>query len=239
MQNKIQSLLFSLPLALFTATPASAINIVTYNLLGATGSQATQASASSATNITSLDITRSVELNANGGLGSFASNGFEGTVAAPTSNEYVQLGFTVNPGFTVSLNNLKIGTRSSATGPGTMRLFYSLDDFVSATSVGSTITQPSTLATVLSTIDLSSLTGLTNTVTFRFYEDGNTQADTIGATDINGTFRLSNFDTNGIVFDGTVATAVPFEFAPEFGLVAVGAWVSRKWIVKKIQEFKK
>jgi hypothetical protein len=150
----------------------------------------------------------------------------------------VQLGFTVASGFTVSLNNLKVGTRSSLNGPGMIRLFFSGDGFVTSSAVGPAISQPTT-ATVLSTIDLSTLTGLTNTVTFRFYEENNTAVNG-SATAGGGTFRLRNFDPNGIVFDGTAtATPVPFGFSPEFGLVAIGAWASRKWIVKKAKEFKK
>lgn len=240
MLNKVQPLLFSLSLALLTATPANAINIVTYNLTGATGDQATQAPSTTAINITGLNITRGAGLVVSPAGSSFSSSGFENTSSGATTNEFVQLGFTVASGFTVSLNNLKVGTRSSGTGPGTIRLFFSGDGFLTSSAVGPAISQPNSVG-ISSTIDLSTLTGLTNTVTFRFYEEGNTSANG-SATAVGGTFRLSNFDPNGIVFDGTVtatATPVPFGFSPEFGLVAIGAWASRKWIVKKAKEFKK
>ena len=225
-------LLVSLPLAFVSPNPASAINIVTYNLTGATGSQSNQAPTSTASNITGLDITRGTGLNASAATNSFSSSGFEGTAAAPSSNEYVQFGFTVDAGYTVSLNSLAIGTRSSNTGPGTIGLFSSVDGFASPLR---SITQPS-LTNVFTTIDLSNLAGLTGTIGFRFYEIGNTAPNT-SATTSAGTFRLINFDSNGIVLDGQVTpvVAVPFEFSPTFGLVMVGAWISRKWLGGKFK----
>jgi hypothetical protein len=237
MISKIKPLLLSLPLALLTATPASSINIVTYNLTGAAGNQASQAPASAATNITGINITRGAGLGTSAAVNAFSSNGFENTASGNGSNEYIELGFIVASGFKVDLNNLQISTRSSGNGPGTIGLYYSGDGYSTALT---TITQPNT-NTVQSTIDLTSLTNLTGNVTFRFYEVGNTSAGGGGTTTSGGTFRLNNNTTAGdIRFTGDVtAVPVPFGFAPDFGLVVVGAWVSRKWIVKRIQELKK
>jgi hypothetical protein len=228
--------LISLPLAFASASPASAINIVRYDLAGAAGNQLSQSPTSTASNITGLNITRGAGLATSTAVNSFSSSGFEGAAVAPSSNEYVEFGFTVDAGYTVSLNNLKVGTRSSNTGPGTIGLFSSVDGFASPLR---SITQPST-TNVFTTIDLSNLAGLTGTIGFRFYEIGNT-APNASATTSAGTFRLINFDSNGIVLDGQVTpvVAVPFEFSPTFGLVMMGAWISRKWLGRKIQTLRK
>ena len=42
--------------------------------------------------------------------------------ASASSDDYVQFGFTVGAGFSVSLDDLIIATRSSNTGPGTLQL---------------------------------------------------------------------------------------------------------------------
>jgi hypothetical protein len=230
--------LISLPLAFASASPASAINIVRYDLAGAAGNQLSQAPASTASNITGLNITRGAGLTRTAATDSFNSAGFEGTAAAPSSNEYVEFGFTVDAGYTVNLNNLKIGTRSSNTGPGTIGLFSSVDGFGSA--LISITLQSGATTNLLTTIDLSNLVNLTGTIGFRFYEIGNTAANG-GVTGATGTFRLANFDSNGIVLDGQVTpvVAVPFEFSPTFGLVMMGAWMSRKWLGRKIQTLRK
>lgn len=233
--NKLTLFAFSLPFALLAATPAHAVALVTYNLAGAPGNQASQAPSAAAANITGLDITRGTGLNASNALNTFSSTGFENTTSGSSTNEFVQLGFTVAPGFLVNLTDLQIATRSSNSGSGTIGLFSSVDSFANPIV---TITQPGDTV-VQSTLNLAALTNLTGTVTFRFFELGNTQADGVGATAAGGTFRLSNNNSaSAIIFNGDVQP-FPFEFSPVFGLMAVAAWASRKPIKQKIQQFTK
>jgi hypothetical protein len=183
--------------------PAQAASIVEWDLLGAPGNQASTAASSAATNVTGLDLTRGSGLSGSGAKNSFSSTGFSGNDAG----DYVEFGFSVDAGYSVDLDTLFIGTRSSNTGPGTLGLFSSQDGFSSSLF---TFTQSGT-AFNNQTVDLSALTGLTGTVNFRIYEIGDTQADGSGATANTGTFRVGAYFENGnfannLGFSGTVNT---------------------------------
>jgi hypothetical protein len=219
------SLLFGLPIFLI-ASPAGAVSIVTYNLTGAAGNQGTQAPSATEPNITGVPISRGPSVAPAAGGNSFNSNGWDSTSA----DDYLQLGFTVAPGFTVNLNNLSIGTQSSGTGPGTIGLFSSVDNFATALT---SISQASGGNLVSSVYSLNTLTNLTGTINFRFLEIGNTSANGVGTTAAGGTFRLANnTSTSNIVFDGTVQ-AVPFEFSPLIGVAGLGAVFVTKKKLKK------
>jgi hypothetical protein len=116
----------------------------------------------------------------------------------------MQFGFTVAAGFTVDLTNLIIATRSSATGPGMMGLFTSLDGFTTAVH---TFNQSPGANFVNTAVDLTSLALITpGPFSVRLIEIGNTQADGIGATASTGTFRISEFSSDG----GTTFVDVQF-----------------------------
>ncbi|MFA5982467.1 MAG: hypothetical protein WC782_00460 [Methylococcaceae bacterium] len=102
-------------------------------------------------------------------------------------------GFTVDSGFSVNLDQLVIGTRSSNTDPGTLGLFYSGDSF--ATSLFN-FTQAPGSNLVNSIIDLSALTDLTGAVEFRIFQIGNNAANG-GSTSTNGTFRVADYFVGG------------------------------------------
>lgn len=193
------------------AGAAQADLIVDWDLLGAPGNQATQAPNSAAANVSGLSITRgagilATQTAANG----FNSDGWAGANPAvkADSNEYISFGFNVGAGYQVDLSSLAIGTRSSNTGPGSLGLFYSGDNF---TTNLFTFTQVGT-AFNNQIVDLSGLTGLQGNVEFRIIELNTTSANG-GTTADGGTFRLtayfvgSTFDQN-INFQGTVS-AVP------------------------------
>jgi hypothetical protein len=218
---------FAFPLVFFAVTaPVHAVALVTYNLNGNVGNEVTEAPSANAPNITGVAISRGTGLTANNAANSFNSQGFD----TATVTDFVQLGFTVSPGFTVNLTNLQIATQSSGTGPGTIGLFSSVDSFTTALA---TISQAPGNNTISSSYGLSGLTGLTGTINFRFLEIGNTQADGVGATANNGSFRLlNNTAANAIIIDGVV-TPVPFEFSPAgaaLGLTAV--FVGKRFIKK-------
>lgn len=189
MTQLLRQLVFAV-VASFAATSANAIPIASWALLGATGDQTSTAGVGSA-HVSALNLSRGAGLTPNAGANSLNSRGWN---TAPASNpgddtDYVTFGFSVAPGFAVDLTDLIIGTRSSATGPGTVGLFWSGDGFVTALA---TITQPNT-AYVDSVIDLSALTGLAGLNEFRLIEIGNTQADGSGDTTSLGTFRVTDY----------------------------------------------
>jgi hypothetical protein len=163
---------------------------------------------------------------------SFNSNNWDDEV-----DEFIEFGFTVLPGFTVDLTNLIIGTRSSATGPGTIGLFTSLDGFAAAVH---TIVQPSE-SFISSTLDLTSLPTLgPGTFSVRLIEIGDTAANGSGPTQGVGTFRLfeppSGQTTIDVHFNGDFGgAAVPEASAITVWLtLLVGAclgWTQRRrWL---------
>jgi hypothetical protein len=191
-------------LAISTGTASYATTIASWDMLGEPGDQLFTSGAGSL-NVTAADMLRGAGLIPNAGDNSLNSRGWASTSAA----DYVEFGFTVAPGFFVSLDELIIATRSSNTGPGTMGIYTSLDAF---TIPIATLVQPGD-DFLDSIIDLSGLGPVMGAFTVRLLEIGNTQADAVGATTDAGTFRIVDFlGPSGFVdtqFTGTLQVPVP------------------------------
>lgn len=216
--------------ALVAASSASAAIVVDWNLTGAAGSQATNAPSTVAANITGLNLTRGAGLSGNAGANSMNAAGWNGQ-----ATDYFSLGFTVASGYTVDLDDLFVGTRSSATGPGTIGVFYSGNSFASAIT---TISQAPGGNFVNSAIDLSALPDLTGTVEFRFQAVGAFAANS-GAIGAAGTFRVGDYfvganETSNLALTGLVskvAAPVPEPTTTALllvGLATVGGLVTRR-----------
>jgi len=190
-------LIFGACAAVACVPSAEAAQVVAWDMFGQPGNQVTTPSTSSAANVTGKAFTRGPGLNPNSGNNSFNSNGFESTTQGAASDEFLEFGFTVDPGFFVDLDELIIGTRSSNTGPGMLGLYTSLDGF---TSPVFTFVQSGTNF-LNSTIDLSGLPSITGDFTARIIEIGNTQADGDGANSGSGTFRVVDFFDDGNFID--------------------------------------
>jgi len=217
--------------ALVAASSASAAIVVDWNLTGAAGTQATNAPSTVAANITGLNLTRGAGLVGNAGANSMNAAGWNGQ-----ATDYFSLGFTVASGYTVDLDDLFVGTRSSATGPGTIGVFYSGNSFASAIT---TISQAPGGNFVNSAIDLSALPDLTGTVEFRFQAIGSVAAGG-GAIGTAGTFRVGDYfvgssETSNLALTGVVSKVVAPP-VPEptttalllVGLATVGGLVTRR-----------
>jgi hypothetical protein len=175
---------------------SQAATIVSYNLQGAAGNQASQAPAVSAAFTTGVNLTRGAGLVGSAASNSFSASGWESAVAAPTSTEYFEFGFNVDPGYVVDVSELYVGTRSSGTGPGTIGLFSSVDSF--AAPIATWAAGNATFVNQI--VNLSALPDLAGNVRFRLYEVGNSAANGSGATSNAGTFRVTAYFANG-VFD--------------------------------------
>ena len=125
-----------------------------------------------------------------------------------SANSYFSFGFNVLTGFTATLNQLAIATRSSGTGPGTVNLLASVDG--GAFTTVATFTQSGT-TTNNQTLALTPLTA-TSSLLFRLVSANQTSASggTVGA---GGTFRVADYQTSTpVTLTGTVArltAAVP------------------------------
>jgi hypothetical protein len=188
---------------LFAAGTAQAEVVAEWDTSGKTGTEVSIAGAGSA-QVTAADLVRGAGVAASSAANNFGSTGWNGVNA----NDYIQFGMTVANGYQANLNELWISTRSSSTGPGTIGLYSSLDNYTSAIT---TITQPSA-AYVNSKIDLSSLGIITNTVYFRVMEINDT-APNGSATAGTGTFRVGDYYDGSaflnIILEGETSSSTP------------------------------
>lgn len=203
------------------ATAASAEVITSYANFGQPGNQDFSAVSVQADNVTGMNLTRGSGLNATAANNSFSSNGWD-QGDGDDANDYYSFGFTVADGFSVNLESLWMGSRSSGTGPGFLSIFVSTDGFSTAvasfTQVGTAFTN--------GIYDFSALTGLTGTVEFRIFADNEIAAGG-GVVGSGGTFRVGDHRSSDAVFtemrfEGTVVPAPgAFALLGLGGLVAV------------------
>lgn len=184
------------------AGTASADVITSYVNFGQTGDQAASPVGTVAANVSALPLTRGAGINPSAAGNSISSNGWDDLSA----DDYFTFGFTVDAGYSVDLDTLWFGSRSSNTGPGFLSVYSSLDGFsaplYSFAQVGTAFNN--------NIADLSGLTGLTGSVEFRIYADNGVSANG-GAISSGGTFRLGDhFDGANFTefrFEGTVVPA--------------------------------
>jgi hypothetical protein len=121
---------------LLTASLASADTIVAWDTFGVDGAAAFVAPGTTAANITGLNITRGAGLTGVSASNTFNSSGWD-TAAA---DDFVQLGFNVTAGLPWIVDTIRMGTRSSGTGPGFVNVTASVDG--GAFFTVTTLTQP-------------------------------------------------------------------------------------------------
>ncbi len=184
------------------AGTASADVITSYVSFGQPGDQISSPVGTVAANVSALPLTRGAGLNPSAAGNSISSNGWD----TLDGTDYFTFGFSVDAGYSVNLDNLWFGSRSSNTGPGFLSVYTSLDGFsaplYSFAQVGTAFSNH--------IADMSSLTGLTGSVEFRIYADSGVSANG-GAISSGGTFRLGDhFDGANFTefrFEGTVVPA--------------------------------
>jgi hypothetical protein len=183
---------------------ANAAVISSWNTAGLAGTEASLAGAGSP-NVTALTAVRGAGLAGNAGGNSMNASGWNDLGA----NDYFEFGFTVASGFQVNLSSLSIGLRASGTGPGSVIFSYSTGGAFTTLPATATSTAPGANF-VNSVYNLSALTNLSGTVTFRLRANGNTSANG-GSISSSGTFRITNFfagtDTGSFRFEGTTIPA--------------------------------
>lgn len=198
-----------------TANSQAAI-LATYDLTGAAGTQASNNATSKDAGVAATAITRGSGLTGNAGNNSLNSAGFGASFDA---NDYVQVGIAPVAGGTLNLDNLFFNTQRSNTGPATIEVRSSLDNYGSAIT---TLTPPSA-ATAQAVALPGTFDALTSGVTFRLYG--------YGASSASGTFRLTQLasaaNPNAFSFDGSVTPGVTPEPAT-LGMIGALGVIARR-----------
>jgi hypothetical protein len=169
------------------ASASASVTLSEWDLLGAPGNQPFTSGIGSA-NVTASNLARGAGLVASAAGNSISASGWTGE-----GSDYFSFGLTIASGFSANLDSLYLGSRSSGTGPGTIGIFSSLDNYTTAIT---TISQAPGGNFVNSIINLSSLGTVSGTVEFRVYAIGTGSAGG-GTTGSAGTLRLTAYFANG------------------------------------------
>ena len=215
------------------AANASAAIITEYDLDTQPGTQMTQSATSSASNVVGLDMQRGPGLipRPTNNFDTFTSIGFDNA-----ADDYVTFGFSVDPGFQVNLDDLRIGLAGSGGTPNQFQLFFSGDNYASSLATFDFVTT-SDVNTIVPLASLGTLTGL---VQFRLLATSTTPVDLdpLGTTRTSRLFVFNYADLDGVVgtgsvsFNGTV-TAVPEPASLALlGIVSTLGWVNRRRLTK-------
>ncbi len=200
-----------LALAFSLSGAASATTVVEWNLAGTPGNQVSTPGIAGQAGVTAADLLRGDTLNASAAANSFSSTGWTGE-----AGDYYSFGFSLDADFTVDLESLYIGTRSSNTGPGVLGLFWSGDGFSTALT---TFSQSGT-SFLNSVVDLGALPdNLSGAVEFRLVQIGTISANG-GTTSAAGTFRTTGF-FNADGFDRNFQLTGTVSAIPEPGSIAL------------------
>jgi hypothetical protein len=192
--------------ALLLASPAGAATLIQYDFTGEPGNQASTAATDVSAGVTGYSFTRGAGLNAPSGSNSINANGFNAQ-----ATDYLTFGLDIVSGFTASVDQILIGTRSSGTGPGSINLLASLDG--GAFMTVATFAQRGT-NDLYQNLTFNALNATTSIV-FRLAAANQTSANG-GTVASGGTFRVQNYVSGGtntpMSINGTVAplaAAVP------------------------------
>jgi hypothetical protein len=177
-----------------------------YEFQGQAGSETTLAPSFVATGLTGLQFTESAGLTPSAGDNSMNSSGWN------QANVNYSFGFTIQPGQEVTVDQIVLTSRSSATGPGFINLEASVDG--AAPTVVASITQSDTNFND----EMLAITPVTATssLTFFFVTANQTSAEGGSTIGPDGTFRIGDFNPPGtsptpFTIDGTISpvSAVP------------------------------
>jgi hypothetical protein len=147
--------------------------LVTFDLTGQTGSEASVAATSSATGITGGALTRAAALSAVSGADSINSSGWS-TAAMADKTLYYAFSVTPSSGCTVRVASLAIQTTASGTGPAHFDVGTSVDNYTALSTAYA--------GTSVDTVTLSaSAAGIVTVHVFGY-----------GATGSAGTMRIEN-----------------------------------------------
>jgi hypothetical protein len=210
---------FHMALVSATCFTASANSIVAqWDLTGQLGSQLSSPATFIAPNLSAFNLIEGPGLTPSAGANSINSSGWNDL----GTGDFYSLGFSIQAGFQATVDELKVATRSSATGPGFVNLLYSVDGGPAA--VLTTFTQVNT--NFLDSDITFAPIQIASNITF-FFRAANTTAANGGTIGSAGTFRLSDYSPDGQTFEPITlsGTVSPTSTVPEPStmlLVAMG-----------------
>jgi hypothetical protein len=172
------------------------VPLLQWNTFGNTGNETTQATSSFNVNMTSSSLNYTGSTVAPAGNGN-RFGGTWGTVPSLTSNKYIQFTATPAPGYMFTPTSFTFIWDLSGTGPTSVALRSSADNYTSDLGVISGLTSSTTL---FRTITISGLTGLSSATTFRLYG--------YNATGGTGGFDCAS-SQNNVVLNGYTEVAPP------------------------------
>jgi hypothetical protein len=218
-------------LSLFFCGPASGAIIVDYNMDVLSGTPTSVGAASTAPGVTGLAMT------AGGGLSTISVSGpsaYFGTQGWDTStaDDFVEFGFTVQPGYVVEISQVSLSLQSRLRGPGVLGLYLSTNNFAGSTLLG-TINMVGTgndLNLVTPWVINVSVPSITTAGQLRIMEIGNQAAngDALG-TGPAGSLRLFNTGGANVSVSGTVMlAAVPEPSHMAFVAVVAFGYLRRR-----------
>ena len=179
------ALVAAMVLGLVGSTARADVILEQYEFQGQPGNQTTQAPSFVATGLAGSQFLESANLTPSAGANSMNSSGWTNAGAN------YSFGFTINPGQSVTVDQIILTSRSSATGPGFISLQASVDG--GAFTTVASITQSG----ILFNDEFLSITPVTakSSLTFRFIATNQTSAGggTVGSA---GTFRIGDYQPN-------------------------------------------
>lgn len=185
--------------------------VIAWELSGLTGTTAGPVNSStSASGVGTGSLSRGTGLTATSAGGAFSSSGWYSSSTVTTladaiaNNDFYQFTIPITGG-TATLTGVSFFLQASNTGPGTVALRSSADNYASDLGTASVPTT-STLRTITFS---SALTNLSSTVTFRLYGYGTT-ANPSSTPGGGGTLRIGSSPTasaNDIEVSGTITPA--------------------------------
>jgi hypothetical protein len=207
-------------LAITLSIGAQAAALVQYELTGKLGTEVSDPATFAATGLTAFDLIRGAGLTPAAGSNSMNASGWDDLSPA----DFFSFGFTVQPGFSAVLNEIRLSARSSATAPGFMNVLISKDG--GPETLLATLTLPN--AAFLDT-DLSFSNVTIDSSATIFLRPANSTAANGGTIGSAGTSRISDYSPdNGASFEpvallGTVnaVTATPEPSTAALSLAAL------------------
>ncbi len=192
---------------LLSVPAAQAGTLGVYDFTGQPGDEPSVSVVTQPSNATFDSLVRGSGLTPNTGDNSINSRAWtSGSVLDP--NDYYQFGVTPASGQRLNLESLEFTDRRSATGPDSIDVRFSLDNFATSESLASyTLFDTANHRETVSLISFPLLESLSSQAIFRIYADG--------ATSTAGTYRLgtdpfsdnSSLPANLVL--NTVSAAVP------------------------------